>query len=665
VIAPNGYQAHAANVTGTWTWNPVTDEVTWSGSIAPMYELTTAPVTYAEHIDATHPGDRAGVDAAWRRVVTSGQTERQVYRSRSGILLSAQARLVRVDGAPFVLGTIRQLNRPHPDEKRFADLFRQIPVGAALLSTAGVFVEVNDGFCAMLGYRRVDLLGTEYHRLVHPDEVVESTEARTRALDERTADLMTERRLVRADGSEVWVRAVTRRFEDGDLPFFLTVFEDITSRRAAESRLTDLALHDSLTGLPNRRLMLDRLELALARSRRDGRDVAVLFLDLDHVKRVNDALGHEAGDDLLIAVSKHLVAAIRETDTVSRLGGDEFVIVCENIESVAELEELAARVLAAVQVPVDLGGEPIVVTASIGVITPSSVTDRPQDLLRAADAAMYRAKQAGRARFTLEVSAADPGGEDQMSLEAELRRAIDADELVLHYQPIVAQDGLLVSMEALVRWRHPTRGLLVPEDFLFLLSQPALGAALTEWVMEQALSDAAAWPAQVSVSVNVGVDQLRAPGFAAAVTAQLLEAGLSGERLRIEVLEDQLADTTEISVEVEPLVAAGVTFAVDDFGTGYSSLAYLKRLPIRVVKIDRSFIRTICDDAADASIVKAVLDACRATGRISVAEGVETVAQLTLLRSLGCDLIQGSLVTMPAPLELLSTMLAAGRATLP
>ena len=243
-----------------------------------------------------------------------------------------------------------------------------------------------------------------------------------------------------------------------------------------------------------------------------------------------------------------------------------------------------------------------------------------------------------------------------------LNTQADLDDAI---HALVAQDGRLVSMEALVRWRHPTRGLLVPEDFLFLLSQPALGAALTEWVMGQALSDAAAWPAQVSVSVNVGVDQLRAPGFAAAVTAQLLEAGLSGERLRIEVLEDQLADTTEISVEVEPLVAAGVTFAVDDFGTGYSSLAYLKRLPIRVVKIDRSFIRTICDDAADASIVKAVLDACRATGRISVAEGVETVAQLTLLRSLGCDLIQGSLVTMPAPLELLSTMLAAGRATLP
>ncbi len=642
----------------------MTDEVTWSGSVVRMYGIDTAPATYPELLDATHPADRASLAAAWRRVAATGEPARLMYRSRAGSLLSAQARCVQVAGSPFVVGTVRQLSG-QTDEKRFADLFRQIPVGAALLSPAGVFVEVNDGFCSMLGYRRVELLGTEYHRIVHPDEAEAANEARVRAIDERTSDLVSERRLVRADGTAVWVRAVTRRFADGAMPFFLSVFEDITARREAEQRLNELALHDSLTGLPNRRLMLDRLELALARSRRDGRDVAVLFLDLDHVKRVNDALGHQAGDDLLVAVSKHLVQAVRETDTVARLGGDEFVIVCENVQDIRELEELATRVLEAVRVPVDLGGEPIEVTASIGVITPSSVTDRPQDLLRAADAAMYRAKQSGRARYTLEISAADPGGEDQMSLEAELRRAVDAGELVLHYQPIVSHDGLLVSMEALLRWRHPSRGLLGPEEFLFLLSQPALGKTVTDWVLGRALADAAAWPAEVSVSVNVGVDQLRAPGFAAGVLAQLADAGIDGPRLRIEVLEDQLADTAEISVEVEPLVAAGVTFAVDDFGTGFSSLAYLKRLPIGVVKIDRSFIRTICDDDADASIVKAVLDACRATGRTSVAEGVETAEQLALLRTLRCDLIQGALVTMPVPIELLSSLLETGRVALP
>ena len=652
-------------MSGLWTWDPETDVVTWSASVADLWGARAPVTTYAEQLDEVHPLDRERVDRDWQRMVERQTAGRQVFRSATGAELTSQAQHIMVQGRPFVVGVFRT-SRWHPDEQRFADLFRSFPVGVALLTDEGFFADVNDALCVLLGYPRDDLIGTPYARIVHPDDVQAAQDTRLEVISRRQPLVRAERRLLRGDGSVVWALVNTRRYEEDGTAFSVTAIEDITARKAAEDQLVVLALHDSLTGLPNRRLLLDRMERALARSRRDGRDVAVLFLDLDHVKRVNDALGHEAGDELLVMASKNLQAVVRETDTVARLGGDEFVVVCENAGGMAELEALAARMLEAVRIPVAIGSESVVVTASIGLVTPTSAQDRPQDLLRAADAAMYQAKQAGRGRVVIGTAPVDHAGGHRLTLESEARRAIDRHELVLHYQPVVRMDGTLESLEALLRWRHPERGLLLPEDFLPALSESSLSGRVTGWVMQRALEDAGSWGPQVPrVNVNVPVDELRDPAFADEVLALLQLHAVPAMSLMLEIVEDQLAETEAIMSTVGRLEAAGVSFAVDDFGTGYSSLAYLKRLPIRAVKIDRSFISTVCDDPAGASIVKAVLDACRATGRGTVAQGVETVEQLVLLRELGCDCIQGALTGMPSPLELLRTVVETGRVDLP
>jgi diguanylate cyclase (GGDEF)-like protein/PAS domain S-box-containing protein len=653
-------------VSGLWTWDPETGAVTWSASVAGLFGVGAAATSYEQQLAAVHPDDRDRVDLEWAEMVAGHGTSRQLFRSVAGALLSSQAQLVQVRGRPFVVGAVRTAEEAAGEQARFADLFRSFPVGVALLTDDGLFVEVNDALCTLLGYRRAELIGTPYEQLLHPDDVAATREARAAVIGQELPLARAEQRLVRGDRTVVWTLVNTRRYEEAGVVYSITAVEDITARKQAEDQLVVLALHDSLTGLPNRRLLLDRLEQALARSRRNGRDVAVLFLDLDHVKRVNDALGHEAGDELLIAVAKNLQAVVRDSDTVARLGGDEFVVVCEQSGGLPELEALAARMLEAVRIPVTIGTEQVVVTASIGLVTPMATTDRPQDLLRAADAAMYEAKQAGRGRVVIGTAPVDAGSGDRLTLESDVRRALLRDELVLHYQPIVRLDGTIDAVEALLRWRHPVRGLLLPEDFLAVVTGSPLSAPVASWVLRQALTDAAAWgPGGPDVSINVSVDRLQDPAFADEVLETLAELGVAPQSLKLEILEDQLAQSEAIIEVVGRLEAAGVEFAVDDFGTGYSSLAYLKRLPIGEVKIDRSFIATICDDPADASIVKAVLDACRATGRLTVAEGVETPEQLRLLRVLGCDAIQGALVGMPMPIELLSTMIKAAVVVLP
>jgi len=651
-------------MSGLWTWDPETDAVTWSGSIARMHGLADAATTYLAVIAAAHPDDRVALDAVMHLMVETTVGQQLVYRSVGGQLLSTQGQLITVAGRPFVVGSVRSMAPLQPEKQHFIDLLQSFPAGVCLLDDEGRFVEVNEAFADLLGYPQRALLETAYRDLVHPDDAESEQEGRGRVLRGEVPLVRAEHRLVRHDGAVVWALITTRRFEEDGLAYSLSAIEDITARKLAEDQLVVLALHDSLTGLPNRRLLLDRLERSLSRSRRNGRDIAVLFVDVDHLKRVNDELGHEAGDELLRAVAKNLLSVVRDSDTVARLGGDEFVVVCEQVGSGDELDALAQRMLEAIHIPVVFPTGTVVISASIGIVTPGSPTDRPQDLLRAADAAMYRAKRGGRGRYVIEVRP-DPYGQRPPGLEGEIAQALERDEFVLHYQPIVALDGTLDSVEALLRWRHPHRGLLSPAAFLATVSASSMAEPVTRWVMERAIQDAVRWlPDGVPVSVNIAVERLRSPGFAASVAAILAGAGQPPRSLRLELLEDQLAETEPLVHVITELADLGVGFCVDDFGTGYSSLAYLKRLPIGVVKIDRSLVATLNEDPAAAALVKAVLDACRATGRITVGEGVETLEQLNLLRRLGIDAIQGAFTGMPAPIELLRDVLSSGRVEL-
>jgi diguanylate cyclase (GGDEF)-like protein/PAS domain S-box-containing protein len=553
-------------------------------------------------------------------------------------------------------------------------VFDRNPTGQALLDAEGHFVAVNQALCRFLGRSPGELVGASYALVMPPNEA------------SILAPGPAERRYVHAEGRMVWGRTTTAVIDDLGSARLLLCVEDITGQRIADQSLIHAALHDSLTDLPNRRLLRDRLTTALARSGRSEAMLAVMFIDLDGFKKINDTMGHEAGDDLLVAVSQNLVGILRGSDTIARLGGDEFVIVCEDVSDEEDLELVANRLLEAVRTPINLRGRRVSITASMGIAIAGPMTEGPHDLLRLADTAMYRAKRNGRDRYFV----VDEQMMEQVTatseLEAELRHAIQADELTLYYQPVALVDGRLVGMEALVRWNHPRLGLLGPAEFLHVAETGDLSRSLSDWVLRTAVADAATWtdpvdrvnrvdgsqvdPATeraappVRVSVNLAVRELTESSFIDNVAGLLRWAGLAPYCLLFDISEEQLADPRPgLRQQLDRLRALGVGVAVDDFGIGSSSLADLKRLPVDTVKIDKSFAWSVLDDTADAAIVAAIAATSRATGRQTVAEGVESAAQLGKLRELGCDSVQGYFPGAPAPLHELREVLLNRRVT--
>ncbi len=414
------------------------------------------------------------------------------------------------------------------------------------------------------------------------------------------------------------------------------------------------AEHDGLTGLPNRMLFFDRLSRALAHARRNDLPVAVMFVDLDRFKEVNDSLGHAAGDALLGHASARMLACVRDEDTVARLGGDEFGLLLPHVSGIDGAVAVARRVLAAFAEPVELAGQQVVVSPSIGIsLFPQDGSDA-EAIVEGADAAMYRAKERGRNTFEIFSPALRNDALERLALEAALRRALDAGELVLHYQPKVdLRTGRITGAEALVRWNHPERGLLMPGAFVPLAEQTGLVVALGEFVIAAACEQLAAWRAaglgELTVAVNVSACQLR-QGLADYVTRALRLACIPGRSLELELTESALLESLEVTVEqIQELRAQGVTCSIDDFGTGYCGLSYLNRLPIDALKIDRSFITEL--SGGSDTIVTAVISLGHSLGLKVIAEGVETADQLAYLASRGCDEMQGFLFSRPVPAD--------------
>jgi diguanylate cyclase (GGDEF)-like protein len=415
------------------------------------------------------------------------------------------------------------------------------------------------------------------------------------------------------------------------------------------------ATHDSLTGLPNRSLVLDRLDQALARSQRTGRRVTVLFTDLDRFKVINDSFGHTAGDGVLLRVSQRLQGAVRPHDTVGRLAGDEFVIVCEGLTDRDALD-VAERVAAAVSKPIMLGGRESVITASIGIAHAEPGT-RAEDMLRDSDVAMYGAKERGRCRIELFDAEMRRRLIDRLELERCLRSALTSGELRLEYQPIVSfGDWRVSAAEALVRWEHPERGLVLPTEFVPVAEESGLILPLGRWVLVEACRQLAAWRAagrtELRVTVNLSARQFSDPDLTAVVAEALARAGLPGDALWLEITESVLMEEVEAAADtLLALKRLGVHLSVDDFGTGYSSLSYLKQFPVDVLKIDRSFIDGLGTDPEDGAIVLAIVSLARALRLEVVAEGVEHLHQLEALQRLGCNAVQGFLLARPVPAD--------------
>jgi diguanylate cyclase (GGDEF)-like protein/PAS domain S-box-containing protein len=466
-------------------------------------------------------------------------------------------------------------------------------------------------------------------------------------------------RILLPDGEVRWLHSRGRlvRDEDGAPLRMLGICQDITSQKTTEEELTRLALHDHLTGLPNRTLFLDRLGLALRRQEREGGVVAVLFVDLDRFKTVNDTLGHAAGDQLLVAVADRLARVLRPGDTIARLGGDEFAVVCDGLAGPGGAQELALRVLNAAGLPVVVEGQEVITSASIGIAV-SEPEATPDTMVRDADVAMYQAKEAGRNRFAIFDPASRARNLARLRRADELRLALERSELEIFYQlEVDLAEESATGVEALVRWQHPSLGLLGPSEFIEVAEDTGLVVALGEWVLREACAELARRDRHfgsggLRLSVNLSARQLGVAELIDTVREVLRETGLDPARLCLEITESVLMDDVESAIEaLLGLKALGVRLAIDDFGTGYSSLSYLRRFPVDVVKLDRSFVAGLGVDPAATAIVAAVVNLAHALGITVVAEGVETEEQLVALRALRCDRAQGYYWNAPLPAD--------------
>ena len=519
----------------------------------------------------------------------------------------------------------------------------------ASIDAQGSFVRLNPAWEYVLGWTVAELIGRPAVELVHPDDVARTLAILDSELPDGGAETAVERfsnRYLRRDGSYRWLRWSARRVGGT----WYAVARDVTDHKLLEEQ----ALRDPLTGLPNRTAFVDRLNHALdALQRRPGM-VAVVFVDLDHFKRINDAHGHEVGDRFLAAIAEHLRSTLRRSDTVARFGGDEFVILVEHSAGAQDLAEVGERVVTALERPFALGGEELRSSGSVGIAVTDRPDVRPETLLREADVAMYRAKAAGGSRCELFDNVMRAEVERRVRVQGELSRALDVGELRVHYQPIVALPETSVTRcEALVRWEHPARGLLAPGSFIPLAEETGLIVPLGEWVLTQACHQAREWRAagsQVGVTVNVSPRQLAQDSFVEVVQRVLDETGLPAPALCLEVPEAGLMDRVDgVVPRLRALQRLGVRTAIDDFGSGYSSLTCLKSLPLDVIKIDRSFVAGLRTSSADRAIVAAILSLARETEVSVVAEGVETESLHAELVGMGCELGQGFLYARPTP----------------
>ena len=447
---------------------------------------------------------------------------------------------------------------------------------------------------------------------------------------------------------------------------WVATYEDITERRASEARLAHMARHDALTGLPNRVLFREHMERALARARRGG-GLAVLCLDLDRFKAVNDTLGHAAGDAVLRAVADRLRNCTRETDLVVRLGGDEFAIVQESAKQPAEATALARRLVEALSAPFEIEQQPVVIGTSVGVALSEDGLMNPDALLKCADLALYEAKAGGRGTFRFFEAEMDAIMQVRRALEGDLRRTLAAGQFEVFYQPLVQTGGGgITGFEALLRWHHPERGTVSPALFIPMAEEIGLIGAIGEWVLRRACVDAAGWPGALKVAVNLSPAQFRGRTLAAEVAAALDASGLPPSRLELEITESVLLQDDDAVLEtLHALRAMGVRISMDDFGTGYSSLSYLRRFPFDKIKIDQSFVRGMAEHEDCSAIVRAVIGLGRSLGMAVNAEGVETAGQLSALRAEGCGEVQGYLFSKPKPAGEVAEMLRLhGNATL-
>jgi diguanylate cyclase (GGDEF)-like protein/PAS domain S-box-containing protein len=538
-----------------------------------------------------------------------------------------------------------------------------------VMDAEGRITYASPSFSRVMGYTPEEMYGLDGLILVHPDDVVETTKSFERIVTDANQDVPIEFRGRHADGTWRVLESMSRQIlgADGE-PIIVSNFRDVTERKRAEEMIRFMAYHDALTGLPNRDLLRDRIDQAIGQARRNDEHLAVIYLDLDRMKDVNDSVGHAGGDDLLREIAARLSRISRDGDTLARLGGDEFVLLMPQVEKIQEAVNLANRILESLRRPVVVGGQEFRGTASIGLaVFPEDGRDA-DTLVRNADVAMYRAKEQGRDNLQLYAAAMNASIAARLSLERELTHAQERGEFVLYYQPIATvATSRIVGAEALIRWQHPERGLVMPDEFIPIAEETGLILQIGAWVLETACRQGAEWERTCPgfrVAVNVSAKQLREPNFVALVRDALWNSGISPGALELEVTETAAMENPErIAQALRALGSMGVRPVIDDFGTGYSSLSHLKQLPVVKLKIDKSFTHDVISDPNDAAIASATIAMAHSLKLVVTAEGVETQEQLDFYRLYGCDEMQGYLLARPGPPEEITRMIQESRST--
>lgn len=656
---------------GNWEWNVATGEQWWSDELYRIVEddpLVHEP-SFARFLDKVHPDDRTVLldqDGNPHRAATSDEPFEIRLELAGGRRKIVELRVdSRVDehGEPAVIaGTVRDVterreleSRLRESEDRYASTVQLAAIGIAHIDADGRFTWANPQLCRMLGYSHDELLELTTKGVSHPEDVDVTDADRRRMHSGEIDSLFAEKRYVCRDGSIIWVRIASRlrRDEDGTPLYDISVVEDISDRKAAEARVQFLATHDEMTGLPNRARFTELLNGAIDKARTGGHRCAVLFIDLDRFKLINDSLGHESGDELVREMGRRLKGCMRGSDVVARLGGDEFVVLVEEIERADAATDIARKVLSAVLEPVEIASQECRVTASIGIAVYPDDAHDGSTLMKHADVAMYAAKEDGRNNFQLYSPEASPMSVERLALETHLGRALENNELYVQYQAQVdLTTGEIRGAEALLRWWNPALGRVPPAQFIPVAEDSGLIVPIGKWILNAACAQSMAWRRQglpeIVMSVNLSPRQFKDPDMLDDLAEVLERTGMPPRLLQLEITESMIMGSEDLAAErVAALKSLGVRLAIDDFGIGYSSLSQLKRFPIDTLKIDRSFVRDIPENAEDMAITEAIISLGKILRVNVIAEGVETATQHEFLRERACDEMQGYYFSRP------------------
>lgn len=543
-------------------------------------------------------------------------------------------------------------------EKRFRTIVEKSWSGVVLLDGNCCFSYAGSSTLHLIGYSEPELLGTSIFDYIHPHDVETARKVFSEILRKPNHEAHGELRFRHKNGMWIWLEGFSQNLlHETSVGAIVLNYRDVSQRKETEKQLEYRAYYDSLTGLPNRLLFRDRLVNSLGHAQRNRVGLAVMYLDVDHFKLVNDGLGHSFGDALLADVARRLQSSLRASDTISRIGGDEFSVLLPEVVNAEAVAGVARKILDSLQRSFRVDGHEIFVTASIGISCFPADGDDAETLLKCADAALYRAKELGRNQAQLFTASMNERYVRRLALEQHLHHAIEREELELYYQPIYDRARRrIVSLEALLRWRDPSRGLIQPAEFIQLAEETGMIVAIGEWALRTACRQLRKWHdqglASLRVAVNISAVQLQQRGLVDVVRSALLETGIAPHMLQLEITESAAMLSFELTMNVlRELRAMGVSIAVDDFGTGQSSLIYLKHFPIDTVKIDKEFLREVTSDETAAAIVSYVINLAHTLQLKVVAEGVETEAQYTFLRHYGCDLLQGYLFSKPLPAD--------------